>query len=365
LDNPIVYYDISPHSNISSYAFNSKPEMSYMTELQIYTNRFIYYAFLNVAPSTTYYFTIADNGNIIDKVSNRTFKTTPNNSSPIQFISGGDTGINVYSDEVFMEAARFNPAFITIGGDIGYVNGIPACYRKMDIWLDKWEKFMVTPSGLMIPMIVSIGNHEAGGIGRTVDDDVFFLNYFVHQHLNGKTPKSLPTFREHYIGSDMALLVLDSYIIAPPDGIQRAWMNSTLYSLKHINNIHNIFTLYHIGLYPSSRDPKNIPHTILRASWTDLFDQYVKIAFENHDHMFKRTFPMKNGSISDNGTIYLGDGAMGVENTPINGQKYLAKVLRKHFFHFIEYNNTNLKITGIDENGQTFDEINLPSNIYL
>jgi hypothetical protein len=38
----------------------------------------------------------------------------------------------------------------------------------------------------------------------------------------------------------------------------------------------------------------------------------VEIAFEHHDHTYKRTFPILNEAIADNGIIYLGDGAWGV-----------------------------------------------------
>lgn len=35
-------------------------------------------------------------------------------------------------------------------------------------------------------------------------------------------------------------------------------------------------------------------------------------AFENHDHVYKRTYPLKNNQVVADGTIYLGDGAWGV-----------------------------------------------------
>lgn len=46
----------------------------------------------------------------------------------------------------------------------------------------------------------------------------------------------------------------------------------------------------------------------------EIFDKYkFKAAFENHVHSYKRTFPLFNDSINPQGTIYFGDGSMGVE----------------------------------------------------
>lgn len=37
----------------------------------------------------------------------------------------------------------------------------------------------------------------------------------------------------------------------------------------------------------------------------------VKVAFEHHDHAYKRTYPIRDGRISDNGVVYIGDGLWG------------------------------------------------------
>ena len=44
-----------------------------------------------------------------------------------------------------------------------------------------------------------------------------------------------------------------------------------------------------------------------------MFDNYgIIAAFENHVHQYKRTFPLKNDSIDPKGTVYFGDGSLGV-----------------------------------------------------
>ena len=44
-----------------------------------------------------------------------------------------------------------------------------------------------------------------------------------------------------------------------------------------------------------------------------LFERYgVDVAFEHHDHTYKRTPRIKNGKADPDGVLYLGDGAWGV-----------------------------------------------------
>jgi len=45
-----------------------------------------------------------------------------------------------------------------------------------------------------------------------------------------------------------------------------------------------------------------------------IFDEKgLKVAMENHVHSLKKTYPLKNHSVSmDDGTIYIGDGAWSV-----------------------------------------------------
>jgi len=206
----------------------------------------------------------------------------------------------------------------------------------MDTWLSMWENMMVNSGGQMIPMITSIGNHEVGGYNKNPKYDPFYLNYFVHENLNGGEPKSLFTYHKHRIGTDVAFVVLDSNIITKASD-QVEWLNSTLYSLI---DRHNIFTLYHVGLYPSVRYQNDPIHVDLRNSWGSLFDQYVKISFENHDHTFKKTYPISNFQKSTTGTIYLGDGALGLKSNlyslvPVDRRdvlKVIERVEEKIFF---------------------------------
>ena len=58
-----------------------------------------------------------------------------------------------------------------------------------------------------------------------------------------------------------------------------------------------------------------------------MFERYnVDAVFEHHDHAFKRTHPLLDGRINENGIVYLGDGSWGQIRRPDPPEKrpYLA-----------------------------------------
>jgi hypothetical protein len=51
----------------------------------------------------------------------------------------------------------------------------------------------------------------------------------------------------------------------------------------------------------------------VREYWAPLFERYgVQIAFENHDHVYKRTVPLRSGAPHADGVVYIGDGSWGM-----------------------------------------------------
>jgi hypothetical protein len=349
-ESTFVYYDIVPHANYTDYKNRAIPEINYMDVLQPYTDRYIYLGFLNnLAPSTKYYFTIVSKNVIIDKQDYRTFITGPADDTPFNFAVGGDLGMDPGSGIVLQQSSFTSPLFLLLGGDITYENGIPACYGRWDKWLNIWEKIMVTPSGSTIPIIAAIGNHEAGGVNKKVSQTPFFRSYLVHEpYPKGMSPDDLNSYRDHVLGSNAAILCLDSYINVKPEE-QKTWM---IEKFEQYKNRSNVFAIYHVGLYPSKRSPTTEPHSTLRKEWGPIFDKYLKIGFENHDHLYKRTFLMKDGEKSKDGkgVLYIGDGAFGVKDAMIATKyDYLSKLESKLFFFNIFLNGTNVNIQATDD----------------
>ena len=75
-----------------------------------------------------------------------------------------------------------------------------------------------------------------------------------------------------------------------------------------------------------------------------MFDNYDFVgAFENHVHQYKRTFPLKANKKSEKGTVYFGDGSMGVKskNCRDKSKTYLSGKPFENIFETVITNNSD------------------------
>ncbi len=55
------------------------------------------------------------------------------------------------------QAAVLSPSVAILGGDLAYENSIPACYERMDDFIDMYQTEMLNPAGELIPFLSAIG----------------------------------------------------------------------------------------------------------------------------------------------------------------------------------------------------------------
>jgi hypothetical protein len=241
----------------------------------------------------------------------RAFRTVPADGRPVRFVTGGDLGV---SDEVLRlhrHAASYEPQFALVGGDVAYVDGDLDAVARWDAWFDQWAH-MVTPSGLTVPLVVAVGNHEVqGGYLGGVEAAPFFFGFFP------QTPRDAPrSYFRRAFGANVAVYVLDTGHVVEHGGAQAAWLDEQLAADA---DVPHRFALYHVPLYPSHRAYDGGGSVRGRAAWGDLFDRHgLTAAFENHDHTFKRTRPLRGDSVDAAGVLYLGDGAWGRGDRPVD-----------------------------------------------
>lgn len=303
----------------------------------------------NLKPSSSYEFKIGKEGKLFK------FKTMPEKLSTIKFVEGGD----VYHDTIDLVekmnivAAKQNPDFAVIGGDIAYAadssHGIfPEEIHRWMKWLVAWKKTMITNEGFLIPILPAIGNHEtSGGFGKPQGAAPFFYALFP---MPGEQGYNVLDF-----GDYMSLIILDSGHTNPISGKQSDWLKSTLQSR---GNIPYKFAIYHVPAYPSARKHSYEVSQTVRQHWTPIFDTYsLKAAFEHHDHTYKRTHPLKNGKIDKNGVVYLGDGAWGVANprAPKRACSYIAKTLSSSNFILVTLNEEAVTYEAYNIKGEIID----------
>jgi hypothetical protein len=304
-------------------------------------------------PGTDYYFRIGKRSPVYR------FRTMPAKATDtIHFISGGDCGVNSHTVANNIQAARQDPMFAIIGGDLGYDNG-----KSVEVslaFLRNYSQQMVGRDGRLIPMVTAIGNHEVdGGYGKTREKAPFYFALF-----DGLYPDT--SYATLDFGDYLSLVLLDTGRVSPIDGEQTAWLER---SLKERADHPNVFVINHVPAYPSFRNPDAAPAAAGKAGrpgtgegnrkcWVPLFEKYhVPVVLEHHDHTFKRTRPLLGGSASDNGVVYLGDGSWGRLRSPKAPDKisYLAKTSRDFHLSLHRIQGEERFHLALDETGKVMD----------
>jgi hypothetical protein len=281
------------------------------------------------------------------------FRTMPTKATDaIHFISGGDCGVNAHAVANNVQAARQDPMFAVVGGDLGYDNGRSAAISLA--FLRNWSAHMVGRGGRLIPMLACIGNHEVnGGYNKPREKAPFFYALF-----DGLYPET--GYAALDFGDYLSLVLLDSGHTTPIAGEQTDWLEKTL---KARADHPNVLVVEHVPAYPSYRNPvgadgKKGTGEDQRKHWVPLFEQYrVPVVLEHHDHTFKRTKPLLNGLADAGGVLYLGDGSWGRLRNPKSPDKlaYLAASSRDYHLSLHRLQGAERFHLALDEHGRVMD----------
>jgi purple acid phosphatase-like protein/calcineurin-like phosphoesterase family protein len=281
------------------------------------------------------------------------FRTMPAKATDtFTFVSGGDCGTNAHAVGTNVLAARQEPQFALIGGDLGYDNGrSPGTAVK---FLSNYARHMIDPKGRLIPLVTCIGNHEVnGGYRGARADATFFLPLF-----DGLFKDT--TYATLDFGDYLSLVLLDSGHVAPIGGEQTDWLED---ALKERAERPHLFAVNHVPAYPSYRAPEGLlgrfgTGEANRLHWCPLFEEYgVDAVLEHHDHTFKRTHPLKGGLKDRYGVPYLGDGSWGMLRTPNTPEKrpYLARVSRAYHMTVHRLEGSQRYHVALEETGKIAD----------
>lgn len=300
----------------------------------------------NLHPDTEYLFQIGDDSNVYK------FRTAPDSlEKPLRFIIGGDAFQTTKLFRKMNETiAKLDPLFCVIGGDIAYaINANPfrlksAAFKRWISFLTEWKETMITSDGRMIPFLLAAGNHDLSSDNY---ETFFALFAFPKRQL----------YRAIDFGRYLSLILLDTDHFQPIKGAQTRWLDQ---ALSEREDIPFRFPVYHEAAYPSfypydGRIPKQI-----RTHWCPLFDKYkISFSFENHNHTFKRTYPIQGGAIASEGVVYLGDGCWGASPRIPKNKWYLIKKARKNNVYQVDLTSSGAHIQAIDLLGEPFDSVTL------
>jgi acid phosphatase type 7 len=335
-----VYYGTPEDEEWQTQATTAKPYPE--TDLKVF-----HAELTGLTPGTDYVFQIGH------RSPTYRFRTMPAKATnTIHFISGGDCGVNAHTVANNIQAARQDPMFAVIGGDLGYDNG-----RSVEVslaFLRNYSKHVIGRDGRLIPMIACIGNHEVnGGYNKPRAKAPFFYALF-----DGLYPET--GFATLDFGDYLSLVLLDTGHTTPIDGAQTDWLEKTL---KARADHPNVLVVNHVPAYPSYRNyqganGKEGTGAGNRKHWVPLFQKYrVPVVFEHHDHTFKRTKPLLDGLAHDNGVLYLGDGSWGRLRNPKKPDQlaYLAASSKDYHLSLHRLQGTERFHLALDEFGRVMD----------
>ena len=301
-------------------------------------------------PDKAYFFIAGDETNGFS--TELKFRTVPDDDRPVRFVVGGDMGINRRAAQLIGIAGEKDPLFAVIGGDLAYANGRLSSHSKWDRWLANWQENFVSPDGFMIPMVLAVGNHEVrGGYGQLPVDAPFYFGYFKQA---GGVNRAYFSMR---FGANVAIYVLDSGHVSAHGGDQALWLEG---EMARDENVPYRLAVYHVPLYPAAHPFGGEYHSEGRKQWLPIFDRYrLTVAFENHDHVLKRTFPLRSGERDGSGTVYLGDGCFGRRTHKLRERDYLAFSRQIRHFWIVEATRERITFKAIDEEGRVVDRYSI------
>ena len=294
----------------------------------------------------------------------RSFRTVPG-EGPVRLAAGGDVGAEPLSLALLAQAARQSPHLLAIGGDLAYANGLTSNWPRWRAWLEHVTEVLVTPGGHTVPLVLAIGNHEVnvgrdGGVPASAPAEQkapFYLALFAQNQAGGGSRKDGgATYFRRGLGSVGALYVLDSDHLVPYED-QAAWLAERM---AEDVGLPTRLALYHVPLYPAHRSYEGSVDG--RAAWEETFHRgRLTVAFENHDHVFKRSHPIRLGQIvgAGAGVLYLGDGCMGQDARTVDlvERWYIARSASEPHFWMAELSDEGAIFRAFDEEGRLLDVV--------
>ncbi|TVP76809.1 MAG: metallophosphoesterase family protein [Gemmatimonadales bacterium] len=296
------------------------------------------------------------------------FQTLPADivRTPVRLAMGGDVRTSrERMEQTGRVAMEYEPHAIVFGGDLAYVNGDPRRVAQWYEWFEVTRDVFQTADGRIVPVVVAIGNHEIWHTRRLDEEDLhleaewgleegqatFFMTIFPQP--------SGTSYRVLDAGDYLSLVLLDTDHLEMIAGAQTDWLEETLAARV---DVPHVFPVYHQPAYPSVRSFGNSGSQRVREFWSPLFEEYgVRVAFENHDHAYKRTVPIRAGVEHPGGVVYIGDGAWGVGTREIGRDHdepawYLKRATDQRHFILATLHGPHQHFLMVNEDGAIIDE---------
>lgn len=390
VDNITIKYDSLETYNKNHSLRYFAHSYSYKLDIEENGRRAVHSTLLyNLEPATDYYYEIHYSSGLMNDALPKykaVYRTLPSNGAyePFTIAIGGDIGSSDIGSSATSSLSSHDPKVLIIGGDAAYDDGMQTCWYSWDLYLNGFDEYNEKVNRT-VPFITSVGNHDVG-FNAMSDAKLNFGEiplYFIYlpQHLKvntstGEEIMEVPdiedrrTFFYHFIGNTMQISLDSGYIASYED--QSTWMKKLLPKYLHYTKFAN----YHVPIYPACLETLESPdehRQIAVDNFVPNFETFnFKAVFENHVHLFKATFPLRQDKVDyENGIIYFGDGNWGItpntclDNGNLNNDTALIETAssQRHVW-ILSLNYTDYEIFPVNGSGHQFYR-SFPGNLSL
>ncbi|NOV02156.1 phosphodiester glycosidase family protein [Paenibacillus planticolens] len=293
-------------------------------------------------PNTRYVYRVGDgSGNVSSLGSFQTTAASGDHTKFLYFADSQAADLNGYKlwGNTVAKAVEEHPdaEFMVHAGDM-----IDSGFKESE-W-NMW--FSAAQDKLMNKTLVAlIGNHEVMGMRENND----FLAHF-NQPGNGVSTLKGTNFSFDY--KDMHFVVLNSEYAYEE---QKEWLRKDLASTTKKWKV----VAFHRGPYGSIYDT-----AIVREQWVPVFDEFkVDLGINGHDHIYLRTFPMKDGkpAAEGQGTTYMVAGSTGPKFYSLTARDWqkVTDAENTQMYAAVDIQGDEMKVVTKTVGGRIVDEFTL------
>lgn len=320
-----IFYDTKDYyDTTNSLRYSQEADTIKLDHLEQRGRRSVHSALLNnLIPNTLYEVQIHYDNQLQASFNYETF---PDETSTRNLVisTGGDLGDRNVGRQMTLQVGLSNPDVIVVGGDLAYDDGLQTCYFTWDNFLRSFAVSTLN-AGRLIPFLFSIGNHDLGlnplsqrNLSQTAEGPLYHVffpqNTVPGLDQNGNPISKVPalpdrrSYHYHKLGKLVHLNLDSGYV---------TYFNEQMDFISTVAKAYQryikIVSLHNPAYYACKiNNDQAVQETIMK--WIPLFDQYKFMSiFENHEHCFKKSFPLKGGHFDEDGIYYLGNGNWGAQ----------------------------------------------------
>jgi len=216
---------------------------------------------------------------------------------------------------------------------------------------------------------LAFGNHDVGlDDGQLLGVDPYKNNLMLffpqHSNFDAKNlgvpkPEDRMSYFYKKIGN-MLHVTLDTGYLSEYNGKQLTWLHNTAKKFPTLAKFAN----YHVPIVPACfYNPQEYGHDARVHSWVPVFeDNKFLTVFENHVHLFKRTFPLRLAGGEGPGVVYIGDGAWGINPEDCYNQdpnrnitKVFAAMGNMNHIWILNISGETVEYNALGKDGKIFD----------